>query len=239
MEWFAISYDAVKTYESDTMLLSEMDTQEYVEYIKDSPEVLNYFTDMIRLVDCCPEGVATGSGSEKFFTPDNDIAINFNTNNVSGNYMKYVYAQDTETTDRFVPLLVPTGEYGMEGFPEFFRFSITKSANNPDAAWEVIKKLTTTPEIVDFYLTNYAQDKISALADTSEVTMMDYEINKQRHEYQINAMFRTDDYWFWRTPLQAVNNQVLSKQLTPEEAREAFYTGVSDWVNNTKAQLGQ
>ncbi len=239
MEWFAISYDAVKTYESDTMLLSEMDTQEYVEYIKDSPEVLNYFTDMIRLVDCCPEGVATGSGSEKFFTPDNDIAINFDTNNVSGNYMKYVYAQDTETTDRFVPLLVPTGENGMEGFPEFFRFSITKSANNPDAAWEVIKKLTTTPEIVDFYLTNYAQDKISALADTSEVTMMDYEINKQRHEYQINAMFRTDDYWFWRTPLQAVNNQVLSKQLTPEEAREAFYTGVSDWVNNTKAQLGQ
>lgn len=69
--------------------------------------------------------------------------------------------------------------------------------------------------------------------------MMDYEINKKRHDYQINAMFKTDDYWFWRTPLQAVNNQILSKQLTAEAAREEFYKGVSDWVNNTKAQLGQ
>ena len=76
-------------------------------------------------------------------------------------------------------------------------------------------------------------------ADTSKVTMMDYEINKKRHDYQINAMFKTDDYWFWRTPLQAVNNQILSKQLTAEAAREEFYKGVSDWVNNTKAQLGQ
>lgn len=239
MEWYAISYDAVKTYESDTMLLSDMDMNEYVEYIKDSPEVLNYFTDMIRLVDCCPEGVATGSGNEKFFTEDNDIAINFDTNNVVANYMKYVYAQNKEMTDRFIPLLIPTGKNGMEGFPEFFRFSITKAAKNPDAAWEVIKKLTTTPEIVDFYLTNYAQDKITALADASKVTMMDYEINKKRHEYQIKAMFVTDDYWFWRTPLQAVNNQILSKQLTADAAREEFYKGVSDWVNNTKAQLGQ
>lgn len=239
MEWYAISYDAVKTYESDTMLLSDMDTNEYVEYIKDSPEVLNYFADMIRLVDCCPEGVATGSGNEKFFTEDNDIAINFDTNNVGANYMKYVYAQNKEMTDRFIPLMVPTGKNGMEGFPEFFRFSITKAAKNPDAAWEVIKKLTTIPEIVDFYLTNYAQDKVTALADTEKVTMMDYEINKKRHDYQIKAMFVTDDYWFWRTPLQAVNNQILSKQLTADAAREEFYKGVSDWVNNTKAQLGQ
>ena len=239
MEWYAISYDAVKTYESDTMLLSDMDTDEYVEYIKDSPEVLNYFTDMIRLVDCCPEGVATGSGNEKFFTEDNDIAINFDTNNVGANYMKYIYAQDDKMTERFIPLMVPTGKNGMEGFPEFFRFSITKAAKNPDAAWEVIKKLTTTPEIVDYYLTNYAQDKVTALADTSKISMMDYEMNKKRHDYQIKAMFVTDDYWFWRTPLQSVNNQILSKQLTADAAREEFYKGVSDWVNNTKAQLGQ
>ena len=239
MEWYAISYDAVKTYESDTMLLSDMDTDEYVEYIKDSPEVLNYFTDMIRLVDCCPEGVATGSGNEKFFTEDNDIAINFDTNNVGANYMKYIYAQDDKMTERFIPLMVPTGKNGMEGFPEFFRFSITKAAKNPDAAWEVIKKLTTTPEIVDYYLTNYAQDKVTALADTSKISMMDYEINKKRHDYQIKAMFVTDDYWFWRTPLLSVNNQILSKQLTADAAREEFYKGVSDWVNNTKAQLGQ
>ncbi|HIT90450.1 MAG TPA: extracellular solute-binding protein [Candidatus Merdenecus merdavium] len=239
MEWFAVSYDAIKDYSSETMLIGEMNTDDYVEYIKNSPEVLNYFEDMLRLVDACPEGVATNSGSEKFFTEDNDIAINFDTNSVIGNYMKYVYADDQAVTDRFIPLMIPTGDHGVEGFPEFFRFAITKTAKNPDAAWDVIKKMTTTPEIIDFYLTNYAQEKLTALADSTGIKIMDYELNQKRMEYQANALFITDDYWYWRTPLQSVNNEILSKQLTAEEAREAFYTGVNDWVTNIKSQLGQ
>ena len=56
---------------------------------------------------------------------------------------------------------------------------------------------------------------------------------------QMSSVFITDDYWTWRTPLQEVNNLVVSKEITPEEARTKFYEGVETWVNNTKAQLGQ
>ena len=102
-----------------------------------------------------------------------------------------------------------------------------------------MKDLTTTPEIVDFYLTNYATDKISCLKDTSAVSMMSYELNQKRHDYQMETVYLTNDYWTWRVPLQDVNNLVISKQVTPEEAREKFYEGVKAWVENTKAQLGQ
>ena len=239
LEWYAVSYDAVKTVESDDMLLSGLDTAEYVDYIKDSPEVLNYFNAISRLVNCAPAGISTKAGSERFFTEDNDIAINFDVNTITGAYTKYLYGNATDVTDRFVPILIPTGKNGQQGFPEFFRFSVTKSAKNPDVAWKVVKDLTTTPEIVDFYLTNYATDKISCLKDTSAVTMMSYDLNVKRHDYQMKSVYLTNDYWTWRVPLQDVNTLVISKQVTPEEAREKFYEGVKAWVDNTKAQLGQ
>ena len=68
---------------------------------------------------------------------------------------------------------------------------------------------------------------------------MEYDINKKRHENQLKTMFITDDYWFWRTPMQNVLSQVIAKQVTPEQAREELYKGVNDWVENTKKQLGQ
>ncbi len=239
MEWYAISYDAVKSYTSDTMLLSELDLDEYVNYIKDSEEVLNYFKGMETIVASSPAGISTSTGAEKFYTADNDIAINFDTNTVSSSMMKYIYAGKTDVTDRFIPITIPTGENGQQGFPEFFRLAINKGANDPDAAWEVIKSVVTNKEIVDFYLTNYASDKISALLDTEGMSMYDYEYNNVRHEKQMSTVFLTDDYWFWRTPLQEVNNLVISKEVTAEEAREQFYEGVNEWVSNTKAQLGQ
>lgn len=66
MEWFAISYDAVKPYSGDTMLLSDLDMDEYINYIKDSEEVLNYFKGMEKMVASSPAGIATESGNEKF-----------------------------------------------------------------------------------------------------------------------------------------------------------------------------
>ncbi len=239
MEWYAISYDAVKPYSSDTMMLNELDMDEYVNYIKDSDEVLNYFKGMETIVANSPEGIATSTGAEKFYTEDNDIAINFDTNTVSSSVMKYIYAEKTDVTERFIPITIPTGENGQQGFPEFFRLAINKGANDPDTAWKVVKSVVTNKEIVDFYLTNYASDKISALRDTEGMSMYDYEYNKVRHEKQMSSVFITDDYWTWRTPLQEVNNLVVSKEITPEEARTKFYEGVETWVNNTKAQLGQ
>lgn len=239
MEWYAISYDAVKPMTSEDMMLSGLDMDKYVNYIKDSEEVLNYMKGMERIVAASPEGVSTGTGSEKFFTPDNDIAINFDTNSVSGAMMKYYYAESKEVTDRFVPITIPTGKNGQQGFPEFFRFSVTKNAKNPDKAWEVVKQLTTNKEIVDFYLTNYASDKIPALKDTEGMKMMEYDINQKRQDYLAKTIFITDDYWTWRVPLQDVNNLLLSKEITAEDGRQKFYDGVVAWVDNTKAQLGQ
>jgi ABC-type glycerol-3-phosphate transport system substrate-binding protein len=237
MEWYALSYDAVKPFFSDTMDINELDMAEYVDYIKDSSEVKNYFSDMVRAVGCSNPAVATGAGRENWLTEDNDIAINFDSNNSTGTYMKYVYSGDTSITDRYKALLIPTGKYG-EGFPEFFRFSISKNAENADAAWEVIKVLTTDKEIVDFYLSNYASDKISCLNDTEGMEMMSYDINKERLAYQQKNVFITDDYWYWRTAIQNVNNQILSGEYDAEQAVEALHAGVTDWVNNIKLQSG-
>lgn len=239
LEWYAISYDAVKSIKSDDMKISGLNKSEYVDYIKNSPEVLNYFNAIQKLVSSSPEGIATNTGNENFFTPDNNIAINFDTNTVTGPMMKYVVANKKDVTDRFAPILIPTGKNGKQGFPEFFRFSVCKKASNPDAAWDVVKQLTTNKDIVNFYLTNYAVDKISALKDTSGMKIMENSVNKKRHDYQMKTVFLTDDYWTWRTPLQDVNKLMISKTLTPEAARAKFYDGVNTWVENTKAQLGQ
>lgn len=237
-EWYSLAYDAVKPYSSETMDINDLDTEEYVEYIKSSPEVREYYEDMIRLVDCCNSAVATGSGNENWLTENNDIAINFDIKNSTRPYMQYVYAEDKTITDRYKTLMIPAGENG-EGFPEFFRFSITNSAKNPDAAWEVVKEMTTNKEIVNFYLENYAADKISCLSDTEGMSIMDYDINKERHEYQLNNMFITDDYWYWRTAMQEVNNQILSKQYDADQAIEALYEGMNSWVSNIKQQSGK
>jgi ABC-type glycerol-3-phosphate transport system substrate-binding protein len=238
-EWFAISYDAVKPLESDDMMLSNLDTAEYVDYIKSSPEVLEYFEDMARLVDSSPASIATQSGDEKFFTEDNDIAINFNTSVITGAMMRYIVADQKEVTDRFVPIVIPAGPSGRQGFPEFIRFAIAKKANNADEAWDVLKRLVTDKDIVDFYLTNFQPDKISVLTDVSGMDFNTIPFNQTRHEHQMSTVFLTDDYWNWRIPLQNVNSKVVSRQVTPEEARQEFYENVVDWIKDTKAQLGQ
>ena len=235
-EWYSLCYNAIKPYLSDDMDINNMDMDEFVEYMKTSPEMKAYFSDLIRLVDCCNPAVATGSGAENWLTEDNDIAINFDVNGHTKTYMQYVYADDTEMTDRYKALLIPTGDAG-EGFPEFFRFAIANNTEHGDAAWDVIKQLTTNNEIIDFYLKNYAYDKLSCLKDTSGISMMeDYDINVKRHDYQMDNMFITDDYWYWRTPMQTVINQILSKQYTADEAVEAMYDGVNEWINNIKQQ---
>lgn len=236
-EWYSLSYDAQKPFFSDTMDINELDMDEYVESIKTSPELKLFFTDFIRLVDCCNEAVATGNGAENWFTPDNDIAINFNCSKGTKPYMQYVYAEDNEITDRYKPLMIPEGANG-EGFPEFYRLAIAQNAKNPDAAWDVVKRIATDKDIIEFYLINYQRDKVPCLRDTSGMGMMDNEINQKRQDYQLENMFITDDYWYWRTAMQKVNNQLLSKQYTADEVVDVYYGEVKAWVDNIKRQAG-
>lgn len=237
MEWYALCYDAVKPYkdESGTMDINAFDTEEYIEYIKTSEEVRKWASDMIRLVDCCNPAVASGSGAENWLTEENDIAIMFDCNSHTRDYMSYVYAGDEEITGRYKTLMIPAGTYG-ESFPEFYHYGITQNCNNADAAWEVLKFMCTDKEFIDFYLSNYAAEKISCLNDTEGMGIMSYDLNKERHAYQTEHLFVTDDYWNWRTAMQTVDNQILSKAYTVDEAVDALYKGVSDWVNNVKTQ---
>lgn len=237
-EWYALSYDAVKPYFSDTMDINNLDTEEYVEYIKTSSEVKTFFGDMIRLVNCANSAITTGDGDENWLTENNDIAINFDMKEGPKQYMRYVVAGDESIINRYKTLMVPSGVVG-QSFPEFYKFSVVKSANNKDAAWNVVKAMSTDKEIVDFYISSYQPDKVSCLCDTESMSIMEYDINKERHDYQMNHMLMTDDYWYWRTPLQPVINQIISKEYNEEQAVEAFYEGVSTWVGNIKQQSGK
>lgn len=241
-EWYALCYDAVKVYhdESGTMDISAFDMDEYVEYIKDSPEVLAFFEGLTDLVKSSPAGIATRTGAEKFLTSENDIAINFDSEGYTTSFTNYVVAGKTEVTDRFKALFVPAGEKNnMEGFPEFYRLAISKNAKNADAAWEVIKAISTSPEIIDYILTNYYTSKLSVLRNVDDISFMQIPLNKERHEYQLEHLLVTDDYWNWRTPMQTVDSEIVSGTITPEQAREKLYEGVKSWVNNIKLRQGK
>jgi ABC-type glycerol-3-phosphate transport system substrate-binding protein len=240
MEWFAVSYDAVKTMKLDNMDIENFDTAEYIDYIKDSPEVLQYFEDMATIVECSPKGVSTKSGNEKFLMDNNDIAINFDVLSGSPAYLGDMYAGLDEITDRFKAIGIPTGaKNGMQGFPEFFKLGVAKKAKNPEAAWKVLRTIMTDNKILNFYLMNYGKDKLPAVVDTTGIDTFDYPLNQYRKEYQSKTGFITDDYWTWRIALQNVNNEVISKTITPVEAREKFYEYATKWVADTKSQLGK
>ncbi len=240
MEWFAVSYDAVKTMKLDNMDIENFDTAKYIDYIKDSPEVLQYFEDMATIVECSPKGISTKSGNEKFLMDNNDIAINFDVLSGSPAYLGDMYAGLDEITDRFKAIGIPTGaKNGMQGFPEFFKLGVAKKAKNPEAAWKVLRTIMTDNKILNFYLMNYGKDKLPAVVDTTGIETFDYPLNQYRKEYQSKTGFITDDYWTWRIALQNVNNEVISKTITPVEAREKFYENATKWVADTKSQLGK
>jgi len=240
MEWYAISYDAVKSMKLDTMNIEDFDTEKYIEYIKDSPEVLEYFNDMADLVASAPKGISTKSGNEKFLMENNDIAINFDVVSGSPAYLIAMYAGLDDITNRFKAIGIPVGqETGMQGFPEFFKLGVAKKAKNPDAAWKVLKTIMTNNKILNFYLMNYGKDKLPSVINTDGIETFDFPLNQYRKEYQSNTGFITDDYWTWRIALQKANNEIISSTISPMEAREKFYQDASKWVLDTKSQLGK
>ena len=237
-EWYSLCYGVGQPLFSDTMDVNTVDWEKYVESINTRPEVRKWFTDLICLVDTCTEGVATGDGAKNWLTDSNDTAMNFDVSNKTKEYMQFVYAGDTQITDRYKAIMIPEGPNG-EGFPEFYRWAVNKNASNPDAAWEVVKVLCTDKEIINEYLMNYQRDKLPCLVDYSGMPIMDYEINQKRLEYQTKNLFITDDYWYWRTAMQIVDNQILSKQYTPDQALTAYYDAVSSWFENVKKQVAK
>lgn len=237
LEWHSIGFNATHPIKAEGMKLANLNMKNDVDYIKDSPDALKYFTYLADAMKLAPKGIASGAGAEKFFTKDNDIAINMDAGAASP-LLQYMYANKTDITDRFKPIFMPLSKNGMQGFPEFHKVAITKNAKDKQAAWEVLKKLTTDKEVVDFQITNYQTSGLPALKDSSGMKVMELPINKKRMDYHAKSIFVTDDYWYWRQPLQAVLTDLLAGKLTAEQARADFHSRTVKWVEDKKKQLG-
>lgn len=237
LEWHSIGFNATHSIKVDGMKLSNLNIKNDVDYMKDSPDVLNYFNYLKEAMELAPKGIASGAGAEKFFTKDNDIAINLDAGTAS-TLLQYTYANKKDITDRFKPIFMPLSKDGKQGFPEFHKVAIAKNASDKQAAWEVVKALTTDKEIVDFQISNYDTSGLPVLQDTSGMKVMDLPLNQQRQDYHSKSIFVTDDYWYWRQPLQSVLTDLLAGKLTPEQAQSEFYNRTKKWIDDKKKQLG-
>ncbi len=235
-EFAAIAFDAYPSVETTSGNINDFDVDKYVEPLKESEELLEYFEWMEEVVELCPEGITTNSGNELWLSPENNIAINITPLDAMNLMNIYYRVKDQETIDRFQYMNMPVSSDGMQSFPVMQNIGISVNATDKDAAWDVVKAVSTDPEVVDYMLMNYAYGFLPALEDISELTFVeDNPTVADRYEFQKEHGFITDDYWFFRTPVSTVVSEVLAKTLTPEEAREKSYTEISKWVENMKS----
>lgn len=237
-EWLGVGADLYHPISDPTMDITKLDIAKDVDYIKDSPEVLAYFQTLEALVKCAPAGAAAGTGAEKWLTEDNDIAIMMDTNS-SNIYLKHVLANNAAVVDRFIPVMLPVGSQQVAGFPEVHHVAVAKQAKNPDLAWQVVKTIATDKDMLNLVFDNYAYASVPALADPSGINIMNIPFTAQRYQDRLEHTLITDDYWYWREPINKVFSSLFSGELTPETAREAFYNNVVEWVANKKLQLGK
>ena len=237
-EWLGVGADLYHVIEDETMDIAKLDVDKDVEYIKDSPEVLSYFQFLTDVIACSPAGAAAGTGNEKWLTPDNDIAIMLDTS-ANDAYMRHQLVDNKEITDRFIPIMPVYGAQGVSAFPEVHHIAVAKLATDKQLAWEVVKLICTDIEVLDFVYQNYPGCVVPALADPSGLKIMENEFVAKRYQDRLDHTLITDDYWYWREPINKVFSSLFSGELTPETAREAFYNNVVEWVANKKMQLGK
>lgn len=237
-EWLGVGADLYHIIQDPAMDITKLDIAKDVDYIKDSPEVLKYFEQLAGFVKCAPAGAPAGTGNEKWLTEDNDIAIMLATDSTS-QYMAHLMAENTDITDRFIPFMTINGEQGVSGFPEVHHVGVAKLATDKDLAWKVVKTICTDPDILNWLFENYAWGGVPALKDPSKINNMQKEFVGKRYEDRQTHTIITDDYWYWREPINKVFSSLFAGELTPEQARETFYNNVVEWVANKKAQLGK
>lgn len=234
-EWMALGFDGYKTVKDEDMDILTFDSDTYVEYIKDSPELLQFFTVLKDFIACAPPGAASGTGNEKWMTDDNDVAIMLDYYSTNA-YVKHLQGGNTAVTDRFVPFLYPISESGVSTFPEVGHFGVTATSPNKELAWEALKILTMDKEVLNLIYNNYSTNSVPALLDTEGIEIMSNPFFSERYENRLNHTWLTDDYWYVREPMSATLNTYFGGGMTPEQAREAFYNAVVDWVANRQLQ---
>ena len=231
-EFDAISFDALKPISMDSADITEFDRATYVDALKDSPELLEYFQWLEEAVAISPPGVASNSGNELWLSENNNIAINITTTECRNLFNIYYRAGLTDTTDRFKWFNLPLSSDGMMGFPELQFMGIAHNSEVKDAAWDVLKIIATDPEVVDYFMLNYSYVFLPVLKDTSNLTFMTENPTAQaRYDFNCEHSFITDDYWHFRTPITPIISKVIAQEITPEEARQQTYEEVAKWVD--------
>lgn len=235
-EFAAIAFDAYPSVDTKSGNINDFDVDKYVEPLKGSEELLAYFQWMEEVVKICPEGITTNSGNELWLSPENNIAINITPLDTMNLMNTYYRVKDQEVIERFQYLNMPTSSEGMQGFPVMQNMGISINATDKDAAWDVVRTIATDAEVVDYLLMNYSYGFLPVLEDISALTFVeDNPTVTDRYEFQKEHGFITDDYWFFRTPIQSVISEVLAKKISPEEARDKTYEEINKWVENMKA----
>jgi len=236
-EWLGVGADAYRAVTIPDMDINKLDIARDVDYIKDSNEVLNFLQLLIDLIACAPAGATSNTGHERWFTEDNDISVMFDISKTR-DYYRYLLVDQNDITDRFIPVFLPKGSQNVSGFPEARHVAVTQFANNPDLAWEVVKTIATDKDCLNWIYNNHQMGVVPALADPSGIESMDIEFTKVRYEDRKTSVFLTDDYWYWREPIQKVFGQLFVGELTAEQAREEFHANTLEWIRNKIKQLG-
>jgi len=237
-EWLGVGADIYRPLSMSEMDISKLDISKYVDYVLESEEVLDYFQFLIDFIKYCPPGITSDSGKEKWLTPDNDIAVMLDTS-ATGVYYNHYLAGNKEVTDRFVPIFLPIGEQGVSGFPEVHHVAVTYNAKNPDLAWKVVKTIATDKDVLNLIFEHYSPSQVPALVDTSGLKIMEDKFAKARYEDRLQHSLITDDYWYWREPIQKVFGDLFVGKLTAEQARQQWHTNMMEWIENKKKQLGK
>lgn len=237
-EWLGVGADLYHVIDDPEMDINKLDIAKDVDYIKDSPEVLHYFELLEGFIATAPVGTAAGTGNEKWMTEDNDIAIMLATD-ATGPYMSHLLGGNTHITERFKPFLPINGKMNVSAFPEVHHVAVAKNATDKELAWEVVKMICTDTDMLNLIFANYAQSGVPALADPSALDIMKIEFSALRYQDRLEHTLITDDYWYWREPINKIFSSLFSGDLNAESARAAFHANVVEWVQNKKLQLGQ
>jgi hypothetical protein len=237
LEWLGISADIYRSLSLPSMSINDLDVATYIDYIANDPNILRYFEILLTMIENAPAAAAAGAGHEHWLTPDNNIAILMDTPRASAWYNHWI-AGDTEVTERFLPIFLPVGQMGVSGFPEVPHIAVSRLANNPDLAWEVVKTICTDIDILNLVLENFEVGRVPALLDYSGIRIMNDPFINARYYERLERTFMTDDYWFWRDPIQRIFGGLFVGDFTAEEARAAWHDHAVTWVETKKLQLG-
>lgn len=238
-EWLMIGFNAVKETTIPDMDISKLDKAQYVEYIKDSPEVLKYFKWVEESVKYSPPGSVSKEGAENWMTEDNNIGIMLDLNRV-GDYTKSAIADKKDVLERFIPIPIPLSKDGKSYLALNQQYAVTNTSKNPEAAWKVLKTMCTDTDVLNtIYNSGWIGEPYPTRKDVTGLDLMEWPNIKEIKDIRAKANFITDDYWYWRQPASKTLNILVTKEINAEQAREQFYTETAKWVDDVMKQQGK